>query len=443
MCFGAGYKWLKYVPSGLIKTAQTAEWKMQGWKIGKPPTIPFEGIGFDRTAPVSSYNSIPEGGLASPISDQHPPSFNSSDYDDLADFNGRFGSSSTLATNSASHHGTTHVKEQSSKDKTVDDAKLKKKASKSSFLGFFDRPPSIKSRSSTTRPSTGRSDTAPGATSTWHGDASENITPAKQLRGTKSKSSLRSKSGRGLPSRITTEPVPAIPGVVDGFPGLGFNLDQFDAKDRDVTEWGAKVAASTKKSRAASAGKQSCPPTPDAYSSSRGTSFDRQSGKRSISLSPNAQSAPPLPYYAFNYDEHSSPTSPNMGTRTTTPTSSIATAAIATKSQKPGGMTLASALMRASHAEALKGGSADLLSILERGECKPWGFSYTDLKRPVKVWYGDRDEKIGIGSVRWMERVMDDCTLKIVKGEGHSLMTNAHIVVEVLESVAKEWGAQL
>jgi surfactin synthase thioesterase subunit len=55
------------------------------------------------------------------------------------------------------------------------------------------------------------------------------------------------------------------------------------------------------------------------------------------------------------------------------------------------------------------------------------------------VWYGDKDEKIGISSVRWMERVMKDCTVKIVEGGDHSLLTNAKVVVEVLESVAKDW----
>lgn len=412
---------------------------MQGWKLGKPPTIPFEGIGFDRTAPVSSSHHLEVGLTSSPVSDQNRPSYSASDYDDLADFNGRYGSSSTLATNSASNHkdqlpGESH-----------DDQKLKKKASKSSFLGFFERPASIKSiksRPSTARPTSGRSDTAPASTSSWHGVGSEDAGYLKQLRGTKSKSSLRSKSGRTPPSRIKTDPPPAVPDIAQAVNGLGLDLAQFGERNKDVSEWGAKVAASTVKGRGAITGKTSCPPTPDAYSP-RATSFDRQSGKRSISLSPNSSPTPPLPFYAYNYDELSVPPSPNasISTRTTTQTSPGTTAALATKSQKPGGISLASALMRASHAEALKGGSADLLSILERGEFKPWGFSYTDLKLPVKVWYGDRDEKIGMASVRWMERTMDNCTLKIIKGEGHSLLTNARIVVEVLESVVKEWDS--
>lgn len=122
-----------------------------------------------------------------------------------------------------------------------------------------------------------------------------------------------------------------------------------------------------------------------------------------------------------------------------TGTTATTTAAAAKSSQKPGGISLASALMQASHAEALKGGTADLLSILERPDSRPWGFSYTDVKQHVKVWYGDRDERIGISSVKWMEKAMRDCEVKIIKGEDHGLLTNARVVVEVLESIAAEW----
>jgi len=94
--------------------------------------------------------------------------------------------------------------------------------------------------------------------------------------------------------------------------------------------------------------------------------------------------------------------------------------------------------MRASHAEALKGGTADQLSILDCGDSPWWGFSYTDVKHPVKVWYGARDDRIGIGSIRCMERAMKDRTIKIIKGEGHRLFVNADVVIDVLESIANE-----
>ncbi|KAF9518260.1 hypothetical protein BS47DRAFT_1379977 [Hydnum rufescens UP504] len=78
--------------------------------------------------------------------------------------------------------------------------------------------------------------------------------------------------------------------------------------------------------------------------------------------------------------------------------------------------------MRGSHADALKGGTADLLSILDRGDSRPWGFSYTDVKHPVKV-DGAGDERL---------HNQDH------QGEGHGLLTNADVVVDVLESIPNE-----
>jgi hypothetical protein len=118
----------------------------------------------------------------------------------------------------------------------------------------------------------------------------------------------------------------------------------------------------------------------------------------------------------FSFNSHT-PNPPRAIATTSAPTSSVATA-----------------LLRASHKEAQKGLANDLLSILER-DAKPWGFSYADVKHKVKVWYGDKDEKIGEAGIRWMERIMKDCEVTICKGKDHSLMTNASVVVEALESL--------
>jgi hypothetical protein len=92
-----------------------------------------------------------------------------------------------------------------------------------------------------------------------------------------------------------------------------------------------------------------------------------------------------------------------------------------------------------------------------------WGFSYTDVKLPVKVWYGDRDEKINeksaslplstqvrltgqltfrgclvLAGVRWLEKELDRCTLVIKKNEGHNLLSSTRVVIEVLESISAE-----
>ncbi|KAK0552392.1 hypothetical protein OC846_002899 [Tilletia horrida] len=97
---------------------------------------------------------------------------------------------------------------------------------------------------------------------------------------------------------------------------------------------------------------------------------------------------------------------------------------------------IATALLRASHAEALRGGSADLMAILGRSS-RPWGFAYTDVVHPVKVWHGDRDERISLASAQWMEQELPHCELIVVKGANHSLMTNVTVVMEALESLSR------
>ncbi|WWC60975.1 uncharacterized protein I303_103552 [Kwoniella dejecticola CBS 10117] len=52
-----GYKWLKYVPNGIIKSATAAEWKLQSYLIGKPPPLKHKPISHDAKAPLSSSSS--------------------------------------------------------------------------------------------------------------------------------------------------------------------------------------------------------------------------------------------------------------------------------------------------------------------------------------------------------------------------------------------------
>ncbi|CAO1617756.1 unnamed protein product [Sympodiomycopsis kandeliae] len=100
---------------------------------------------------------------------------------------------------------------------------------------------------------------------------------------------------------------------------------------------------------------------------------------------------------------------------------------------------LATSLLRASHAESQRGSTKDLLTILGGRGSRPWGFSFADVQHPTKVWHGDKDERIGLGGVFWMERQMPDCRIKIVKGANHSLMTNTAVVIEALESISAAW----
>jgi hypothetical protein len=101
---------------------------------------------------------------------------------------------------------------------------------------------------------------------------------------------------------------------------------------------------------------------------------------------------------------------------------------------------LGNALIAASHAESAKGTHNDLLQILNHDN-RPWGFSYAHYPHVVKIWYGERDERIAENAVRWMERTMgpDKCILKVVKGADHGLMYRSSVVIEVLEHIQSEW----
>jgi hypothetical protein len=101
---------------------------------------------------------------------------------------------------------------------------------------------------------------------------------------------------------------------------------------------------------------------------------------------------------------------------------------------------LGNALIAASHAESAKGTHNDLLQILNHDN-RPWGFSYAHYPHVVKIWYGEKDERIAENAVRWMERTMgsDKCILKVVKGADHGLMYRSSVVIEVLEHIQSEW----
>ncbi|KAL1413455.1 hypothetical protein Q8F55_001222 [Vanrija albida] len=95
------------------------------------------------------------------------------------------------------------------------------------------------------------------------------------------------------------------------------------------------------------------------------------------------------------------------------------------------------ALMQASHAESLSGTTADLLSVVLGRDAKPWGFSYTDIRHPCKIWYGAQDDRVSEKSMRWMERAMD-AELCVMPEEGHQLMSSRVVMFDVLDSLAED-----
>ncbi|KAK4056541.1 hypothetical protein OIO90_002388 [Microbotryomycetes sp. JL221] len=104
------------------------------------------------------------------------------------------------------------------------------------------------------------------------------------------------------------------------------------------------------------------------------------------------------------------------------------------------GTDLANGLLRASHAESLRGSTADLMVILDRtSKSTSSPVRYDNVAHKVKVWHGDKDERISMSSIKTLETNLNGrCEVRIVEAADHNLMTNGQVMLEVLESLARE-----
>ncbi|GAA5879303.1 hypothetical protein JCM16303_003159 [Sporobolomyces ruberrimus] len=377
------YKYLKYVPSGVLKTAQAAEWKIQGWRLGKGP-IEEEGTnGIDvstiesgrrfeesETTPrkekresLASLGIVGSGEVVDKLEQLYPEGGIRLAGPHVGSATPSRGGNTPRRKGSLSVNG------------------------KSLFGGIFASGGSTKSNRSTS------------------GDDASSLRP-----------SLASTNVSG---------------------GGGRRSSYF--------------AASAINAR-------STPPPPSIQEPSRArasglpTSATPTSAKRS-SLLPDRSTSPPSPRNLsslstpsrFRPDSVSSasssyrPSSPSLLLSPTSPTTSNPTTTRSTISPS----LLISGLLRASHAESLSGSTSDLLVLLDRSNNNNSSKSgpvlaYNQVEQPVQVWYGDRDDRMNETSMRWLEREMRDCKIRIVKGADHNLMTNHQVMFDVLESISKE-----
>lgn len=369
--FSGGYKWLKYVPNSILKTAQAAEWKIQAWMIGKPPTIAYEGIGYNAppVAKSQSGDSSPRSSqnLASPVDTKPRPSIGSStfsEYDDLRDFDGRFESRSTLGIRSQANPEGVYV--------------TKRKTSRG-ILEILKGSPTV---------------------SPQHSQDKEKPSSSKKLKGLRSMGSLKRKSSRATLSRKSEPPSPLLPPPLHIDIGLGLENMAFTTSPRDISGYHLPMTAP--------------------YVNGGVGPQTRAGGRRSISFTSSKAAT-------------SIPSSPSPSAFATSFTQSVG-------GQPNHQAALGNALIAASHAESSKGTHSDLLQILNH-ENHSWGFSYAAYPHQVRVWYGDKDEKIAENAVRWMERTMgpDKCSVKVVKGADHGLMYRSSAVVDVFEWISSSW----
>ncbi len=389
----AGYKWLKYVPTGILKTAQAAEWKVQAWMLGKPPTVAYQGIGYDAksaavsTAPQSTYAHQSTDRKSKPVpplplaAESRRPSHASSlfsEYDDLRDFEGRFDSRSTLGARSSGSH----------RSRTVSESKHRPSFSRktsTSSRGFLTR---LKGGSSQPQPQFPPEKPAPSG--------------GRRLKALRSMGSLRGRSSTSQSNKVVIPPRVPPPLTIDA--DLGF----------DAFNWSTATSPADASPQDPSISPLELPNR-------------RAAGRRSLSHSAAAHPPPPSIASSQRTSVPPSPTPTSKGRASITATSAYQAA-------------LGSALIVAAHAESSRGTHSDLLQILNHDQ-QPWGFSYAAYPHAVRVWYGDRDEKIAENAVRWMERTMGPgrCRVQVVHGADHGLMYRSSVVVEVLERVRDIW----
>ncbi|GAA5851067.1 hypothetical protein JCM8547_009170 [Rhodosporidiobolus lusitaniae] len=406
------YKLLKYVPSGVLKTAQAAEWKMTSWRLGKPPVMKVEAVGWDAksgrmvggaggggeegagryeerekwTAPTSPGLGGSEGGAARKVQELYG-----------VDAQG------VVVAGPAIGKGTSSSP--ASKGWKLLGGRRDKGSSSANGVGGEDgassqrsslRPPSILSKRASMYSTFSSSSSAAGAN------------------GSDSAASSRILGDNGLP---------------------------LPSRRASVFSTSSSVATSLR----------SGSPSP--------TTPTRSDSLSSFSSALNPPSGGPL--------------------STSTSSASLLTAAPPSSTSNIAPAALIDGLLRASHAESLRGGTADLLVLLERTSTPPpstssssgisssspapsssstssstggkrgLGFTYRSLRNPLKIWYGDRDDRISLGSVRWLEREVNEngesresgvgCEVRVVEGADHGLMANGKVMLEALESIASEW----
>ncbi|GEM09347.1 alpha/beta fold family hydrolase [Rhodotorula toruloides] len=333
------YKYLKYVPSSVLRTAQAAEWRVQGWRFGAPPMLVHSPVGYNaKSGRMVAGSEVDTGDGGLPTSPLGSPGLLSPDGQLVT----RRGSKSVIG----------------------------------GIGGFF-----------------GGSD---------RGSPARVDSPSSDRR-----ASLRPVSffGRRASDSGSSPTSPASSGLAHLTPSTPVRRHSFLASPKSTL---------------------SPPLTP---------------------LRPDSPSSTLLRPLS-----HASPIHASF-TVSTSSLASQATAFLASDDSPRLAIppaALIDGLLRASHAESLRGSTSDLLVLLERTSPSPsnssslsgkntGGFSYSSVPHRLRVWYGSQDDRISLTSVRWLEREVEGrCEVRVVEGVGHGLMASNKVMLEVLESIAAE-----
>jgi len=84
----------------------------------------------------------------------------------------------------------------------------------------------------------------------------------------------------------------------------------------------------------------------------------------------------------------------------------------------------------------MEGGTADLLAILDNTT----EFSYIDICLPVTIYYGLKDDRISLASVKALQSTIPGSDLYMIDGADHSLLTNSSSIVKVFDAIKADWA---
>ncbi|PWN21402.1 hypothetical protein BCV69DRAFT_311913 [Microstroma glucosiphilum] len=418
--FELGYKWLRYVPEQIIRTAQTAEWKLAGWKLGKG----------DAEAPSASARTTADidanpGGSGTIVRPEGTRVRCSSAAGGVR--------SAALAETSAALRSPT--------GKSPVRAPPTPVKIKTSFLSSIFTPKAGLRRSNGSGEDFFEGSDMEVLSPTMRADEDYLVASRRHQAGTGDEERSRPSTPTGRLIRkyrprngSTSQSIHISPADLD------FPTSLLRTRDSVLLEAGSHCEdMATQGGPGSHSGKGETWPTRHTASPSKAT-FPSPTTSVIRSTSSLSAGLPTTGSTSVADD----PQPPSTAPAALAQTSPIPTTAASTAD-------LATSLLRASHAESLRGSTPDLLTILgihssssssssgptsSSKRTKPWGFTFSDVSHPLKVWQGDKDERIGLGSAYWLERECMQCELVVVKGAGHGLMTNSKVMLEVLESLA-------
>ncbi|PLW31312.1 hypothetical protein PCASD_13648 [Puccinia coronata f. sp. avenae] len=459
------YKWLKYIPNSMIKTVQAAEWKMTGWRLGKPPSLNHAPVGFD----VRAAAAAAAGSSSSSSSHLHEPS--SQYYEDEHD---------------------------------DEEPKMMPKSPQ----------PSIISRYSSSRKSRTGEDSldpfhrmSPDSTSTTHAtdtndwqssigresSMSRSRNNGSRMNGNHSQQLNHSGSGSSSSHHHHHHKVGLL-GKIFPLPSSTASSSDHGTKSPDPPHFDSKVPLARRDSSNTSLAHFSSlhsngSPVPSIVGSCEDDpdhkhrkDFSYPNGKRKMARKiKSCCSESKSIHHSKKYDgwgqdgnrkHHATMTqSSNQHTIPTVMKSEERRSGGMMVRQNSGGppppplpqqqckegvvgegvmagagirRSLGISLLRASYSESLRGGTSDLITILEKND-KPWGFTYGEISKPVKIWHGDKDERLSPKGSQWFinsitsDRVKHQSALIIVHNATHSLMTDVNVLYQVFESIADQW----